>query len=39
MTDEEYQSSYEYFFDLYEESKLKKQFALESVSEIYQQEI
>jgi len=39
MTDEEWNSSWEYFSDLYEEARLSKQFALEEVVDIYKDEI
>ena len=39
MTEKEYLNSYKYYFDLCEEAKLKKQFALEEIKEIYKDQI
>ena len=39
MTDEEWESSRAYYFDLYQEASLSKKFALEEIASIYQNEI
>lgn len=39
MTDEEWNSSLEYFGNLYEEARLSKQFAMDEVVEMYKDEI